>query len=169
MSAELGDLVAEADGAMVVVTTRSASSGERDGCLVGFHSQSSIDPPRYAVWLSTANRTRRLAADATHLAVHFLATADHELAEWFGGVTGDDLADDGDGKLAPVAWTEGPGGVPVLDAVAHRFVGRIVGRPETTGDHACFELEPVTTDAPERADGPYRLSDASDIDAGHPA
>ena len=31
---------------MVVVTT--AQGDERAGCLVGFHAQSSIEPPRYA-------------------------------------------------------------------------------------------------------------------------
>ena len=43
-------IVAGLDAAMVVVTV--AVGDERDGCLVGFHSQSSIDPRRYVVWLS---------------------------------------------------------------------------------------------------------------------
>jgi flavin reductase (DIM6/NTAB) family NADH-FMN oxidoreductase RutF len=165
MSAAIGDLVAAADPAMVVVTTCSASTGERDGCLVGFHCQSSIDPPRYAVWLSLANRTQRLAEDATHLAVHFLGSADGELATWFGGVTADDAVD----KLAAVEWDEGPGGTPVLTGVAHRFVGRIVERVEAAGaDHACYLLEPEAVTAPARPEPPFHLSDASDIDPGHP-
>ena len=52
-------LVAVLDAAVVVVT--AADGDDRDGCLVGFHSQCSIDPPRYAVWLSRANRTFDLA------------------------------------------------------------------------------------------------------------
>ena len=47
------DLIAQLDYPMIVVTT--ASAGERAGCLVGFHTQSSIDPERFAVWLSKAN------------------------------------------------------------------------------------------------------------------
>ena len=37
-------LMASVDAPMVVVTT--AVAGERAGCLVGFHSQSAIDPQR---------------------------------------------------------------------------------------------------------------------------
>ncbi|MCT1909143.1 hypothetical protein ACH0CV_13930 [Brachybacterium paraconglomeratum] len=44
-------LMAATDPAMVVVTT--AAGGERAGCLVGFHAQSSISPERYCLWLST--------------------------------------------------------------------------------------------------------------------
>lgn len=169
MSDDLGDLVSAADGAMVVVTAVDADGGERDGCLVGFHSQCSIDPPRYAVWLSTANRTFRVARSSTHLAVHFLAETDHDLAAWFGGVTGDDLPEGGDGKLATLAWTAGPGGVPVLGGVVHRLVGRVVQFEESAGDHACVVLEPVEVAAPPRSAPPLRLSAALDIDAGHPA
>ena len=35
-------LMADADPAMIVLTT--AAAGERAGCLVGFHSQISIEP-----------------------------------------------------------------------------------------------------------------------------
>lgn len=169
MTDELGDLVAAADGAMVVVTAHDPERGERDGCLVGFHSQCSIEPPRYAVWLSTANRTHRLARSSSHLAVHFLAASDRGMAEAFGGVTGDDLPDGGDGKLAEVSWEAGPGGVPVLTDVVHRFVGRIVQVDESGGDHVCVVLEPVEVQAPDRTAPALRLSGTVDIDAGHPA
>ena len=155
------DLIASMDGAMVVVTV--AAGDERNGCLVGFHSQSSIDPPRYAVWLSKANRTYELAVTATHVAVHPLAADQHDLAERFGGQTGDDVD-----KLAGCAWTSGPGGVPMLDATPGRFVGRIVERVLDAGDHACLVLEPVDATGPG-PDRPLRLSMADDIDAGHPA
>ncbi|MDQ2650356.1 MAG: flavin reductase family protein [Actinomycetota bacterium] len=170
MTDELGDLVAAADGAMVVVTAHDPVGDERDGCLVGFHAQCSIDPPRYAVWLSVTNRTHRVARSSSHLTVHFLAATDHALAARFGGVTGDDLPNAGDSKLEQVDWVEGPGGVPVLQAVAHRFVGRIVAfDDEPEGDHSCVVLEPVEVVAPDRAEPPLRLSQASDIEAGHEA
>src|SRR5947208_16793782 len=76
-------LVAAANAAMVVVTTVSGD-GERSGCLVGFHSQCSIDPRQYAVWISRENHTFRVARQADALAVHFLAQGDLDVAELFG-------------------------------------------------------------------------------------
>jgi flavin reductase (DIM6/NTAB) family NADH-FMN oxidoreductase RutF len=155
------DLVAAMDTAMVVVTV--AAAAERNGCLVGFHCQCSIDPPRYAVWLSKANRTYELAARATHLAVHVLGDDQHELAERFGGQTGDEVD-----KLAGCDWTPGPSGVPLLDAAPGRFVGRIVERVTDDGDHVCVVIEPVGAAGAAPAHV-LRLSMADDIDPGHPA
>jgi flavin reductase (DIM6/NTAB) family NADH-FMN oxidoreductase RutF len=153
--------VAAMDGAMAVVTVADAE--ERDGCLVGFHSQASIDPPRYAVWLSTSNRTFRIARGADHLGVHVLGRHQHSLAELFGGETGDEVD-----KLAQVEWQPGPGGAPELDECPVRFVGRIIERHETDGDHVCFVLEPVRAGSASPWP-PLRLSDADDIEAGHSA
>lgn len=161
-------LVARLDAGMVVVTV--AAGDERDGCLVGFHSQASIDPRRYVVWLSRANRTFRLASSeaATHLAVHVLSASDPDLAERFGGQTADDPGVD---KLADLPWTAGPGGVPLVDALPERLVGRIVAQaPVAGGDHVAFVLEPVLAEAAAGAtEPPLRLHQATDIDPGHPA
>ena len=161
-------VVEQLDTAMLVVTV--AADGERDGCLVGFHSQASIHPRRYVVWLSVANRTFRLATTATHLAVHALGAGDHHLAERFGGATADDPAVD---KLDGLDWTAGPGGAPVLTDLRAHVVGRILGRVETPeGDHVGFVLDPVLASSPgagSPAGPPLRLSDASDIDPGHDA
>jgi flavin reductase (DIM6/NTAB) family NADH-FMN oxidoreductase RutF len=74
---------------MIVVT---ASYGdERAGCLVGFHSQCSIAPVRYAVWLSRANYTCRVALQASHVGIHFLSREDESLARLFGEQTGDEI------------------------------------------------------------------------------
>ena len=155
------DLVAAMDGAMVVVTV--AIEGERGGCLVGFHSQASIDPAHYAVWLSDKNRTCRLAQEASHLGVHLLGAHQHDLAEHFGGQTGDEVD-----KLAAATWTPGPGGVPLLDACPSRFVGRIIERTRRGGDHVCMLLEVVEAEA-GLARTPLRLRSAEDIDPGHGA
>lgn len=155
------DLVSGADGAMIVVT--AAAGGERAGCLVGFHTQSSIEPPRYAVWLSKANHTYRVAMQATHLAVHVLTTDDRALAVRFGARTGDDTD-----KFAGVRVETGSGGAPVLVACRHLLVGRRVALHDDGGDHVCVVLEPVEA----RSDGnftPLRLAEVADLSPGHEA
>jgi len=159
--AAFDDLVATMDSAMVVVT--AAVADERDGCLVGFHSQASIEPPAYVVWLSTANRTTGLAQRAEHLAVHVLADDQRDLAELFGGETGDDTD-----KLALVSWTAGVGGAPVLTACPNRFVGAVVERLDAGGDHLCVVLRPVDASLGTVV-APLRLGRVVDIDPGHPA
>ena len=89
------------------------------GCLVGFHSQSSIDPARYCVWLSKANHTYRVTLLAAHVGIHLLTDGDRELAELFGTVSGDDVD-----KFALVEAEVGAEGVPVLAACPHRLVAR---------------------------------------------
>jgi flavin reductase (DIM6/NTAB) family NADH-FMN oxidoreductase RutF len=156
-------LMSSLDSAMAVVTT--AEGDERAGCLVGFHGQSSIDPHRYAVWLSKANHTYRVGLRATHLAVHLLAAGDEgrELARLFGTETGDDVD-----KFADLDHTPGPGGVPLLAAVPHRIVLRRVVLLDEGGDHVCVTGEPVdvTTAGPFL---PLRLGAIDDLTPGHEA
>lgn len=148
---------------MTVVTT--AAGDERAGCLLGFSCQCSIDPPRYAVWISEANHTHRVATRATHVAVHFLRSGDLPVAELFGGETGDEVD-----KFAEIPWHEGAGGVPLLDDVPDRLVGLVIDRVPS-GDHTCFVLEPVGVDVgPDEGWEPLPLSVAAKrIDPGHPA
>ncbi|MFD3530709.1 flavin reductase family protein [Streptomyces sp. NPDC058664] len=150
------------DYPMYVVTT--AAGGERAGCLVGFASQCSIDPPRFMVWLSTANRTYRVACHASHLAVHALRHDQRRTAELFGGRTGDELD-----KFDRVAWSPGADGVPVLSDCRAWFVGRVRGRVDG-GDHVGFLLVPVTESPPGSVRPPLlRFSDVVDLSPGHPA
>lgn len=135
---------------------------ESDGCLVGFATQASIDPPRLLVCLSRANRTLRVADGAGLLAVHVLDADNHELAEHFGGQTGDEVD-----KLAGVRWHAGPQGVPLLDDLPRYVVGRILERLPL-GDHVGHLLEPLAEEGGEVAD-PLTLRDAGDIEPGHPA
>ena len=120
---------------MMVVT--AAAAGERAGCLVGFATQCSIDPPRFAVWISRKNHTFRIARQADLLAVHFLSTEDAPLAELFGGHTGDDVD-----KFARCRWRQGPGGAPVLEDCARWFAGEVLEQIPTD-DHVGFLLAPV--------------------------
>ncbi|MFB9402127.1 flavin reductase family protein [Streptomyces echinatus] len=144
---------------MCVVT--AVAGGERAGCLVGFASQVSIRPPRFAVWLSKANHTYRVARAARCLTVHLLTRDQRDLARLFGGETGDEID-----KFAGLDWREGHAGAIVLDGAAAWFVGTVVHRVDG-GDHVGHVLEPVQWG--EGPDGPLlRLSDAVTIEAGHP-
>jgi flavin reductase (DIM6/NTAB) family NADH-FMN oxidoreductase RutF len=155
------ELVSASDPSMVIVTT--VADGHRSGCLVGFHTQCSIDPHRYAVWLSELNHTCRVGAAAEHFAVHWVPADRHDLAALFGGTTGDEVD-----KFARCDWTEGLGGVPLLDACPDRFIGRRVAWLDVDADHRCAILEPVAVERSGTTSEPLRLGDTSDIDAGHP-
>jgi flavin reductase (DIM6/NTAB) family NADH-FMN oxidoreductase RutF len=154
-------IVATMNPAMVVVT--ASDGAQRSGCLVGFHSQCSIERPRYCVWISTLNHTHRVAKSSSHLAIHVLDERDGALARLFGGATGDEVD-----KFARCSWRPGPGGVPILDGCRAGFVGRCVERLDALGDHDGFVL------APDEGwlDGgltPLRLGEVADVPAGHPA
>ena len=154
------DMTARFDPPLVIATT--AAEGFRAGCVVGFHSQASIDPSRYALWISKANFTYRVALLASHLAVHRLDARHHELARLFGGTTGDEVD-----KFADVAFAAGPFGVPVLTDCADRFVLERVGMWDDGGDHVCFVGAPIDVNVEPQHLAALRVSDATDFDAGH--
>ncbi|MFD7233313.1 flavin reductase family protein [Streptomyces sp. NPDC059881] len=160
---ELDPFTDALDGPMYVVT--AASGGERAGCLVGFASQCSIDPPRFAVWLSIANHTYRVAREAEYLTVHLLHREDRALAELFGGETGDRVD-----KFATVDWRPGEAGSPVLQQLSTCFTGRIEGRVEG-GDHVGFLLAPAAV-CPQNEGPPPPLlhyRELRHLEPGHPA
>jgi flavin reductase (DIM6/NTAB) family NADH-FMN oxidoreductase RutF len=155
------ELMARPDQAMVILTT--VSDDVRSGCLIGFHSQSGIDPQRYAVWLSKANHTYRVAALADTFAVHFPSAGQHDLAELFGASSGDDVD-----KFERCRWSEGPDGVPLLDDCPNRFVARREGLVDVGTDHVCLDLRPIRSWVADDG-GPIRLHDVVDVEPGHPA
>ena len=148
------------DHDMLIVT--AAAGAERDGCLVGFHTQASIDPPRLLVCLSDKNRTYRLAREADVLVVHQVPEDAPDLAELFGGETGDEVD-----KLAQVAWRPGPGGAPVLERCRNWVAGEVLERLDC-GDHVAFLLEPIDGEASEQARG-LRFSAVKGMHPGHQA
>jgi flavin reductase (DIM6/NTAB) family NADH-FMN oxidoreductase RutF len=153
-------LAARFDPPLVIVTT--AAQGRRAGCVVGFHGQSSIDPARYAVWISKANLTYRVALLASHLVVHRLDAEHHDLARLLGGTTGDDVD-----KFAGIGHEEGPGGAPILVDCQDRLVLQRIGMWDDGGDHVCFVGEPIDVTVGEIHGEPLRVSDAQDVDPGH--
>ncbi len=159
---EFDPFIAGLDYPMFVVTTATDGGATRAGCMVGFTTQASIDPPRFLVCLSVQNHTYRVAKDATTLAVHVLDSDDHPLAELFGGTTGDEVD-----KFARCRWTAGPDGVPLLDECPRRLVGRVLARHEL-GDHVGFLLEPFEVHGGPDEQG-LTFQRVKDVDAGHPA
>jgi flavin reductase (DIM6/NTAB) family NADH-FMN oxidoreductase RutF len=145
---------------MFIVTC--SDGRERTGCLVGFATQCSIDPPRFLVCLSDKNRTYRVARDTDVLVVHLVPDSEAELAELFGSQTGDEID-----KFARCAWHEGPGGAPVLDACGNWFAGRVLERVPA-GDHVAFLLDPFEAHS-DRSEEPFAFHRAKAIPPGHPA
>jgi flavin reductase (DIM6/NTAB) family NADH-FMN oxidoreductase RutF len=156
-----GDLIADVNPALIVVTT--ARNGERAGCLVGFHAQSSIEPAKYCVWLSKANHTFRVGQRSSHLVLHMLTSDDLRLAEHFGTLSGDDVD-----KFADLDVAIGAGGAPVLRQCPNRIVLRRTTMLDEGGDHVCAvgEVLEVAHGGPFE---PLRLSQAAHLPPGHGA
>lgn len=160
MNNDFDELVTSLDPAALIVT---ASAGdERSGCLVGFHSQCSIEPPLLTVWLSHANHTYGVARRTTHLGVHVLGDGDRGLAELFGGSTGDSVD-----KFERCTWSPGAFGVPLLDRCARRGVFEVTARHDVGGDHDLFVLSPVDVETSNDDTAVLRVG-AVDIEPGHP-
>jgi flavin reductase (DIM6/NTAB) family NADH-FMN oxidoreductase RutF len=159
--------VAEADATILVVTA-VGPDGDRSGCLVGFATQCSIEPPRLLVCVSEENHTyRTIESGASLLVVHLVPQPRASLAVLFGGTTGDEVD-----KFARCAWRAGPEGVPVLDGCPW-VAGRIVAR-HRLGDHVGYVLDPVEADvdtavAPAGTGAPVRLREVSGLHPGHEA
>jgi flavin reductase (DIM6/NTAB) family NADH-FMN oxidoreductase RutF len=153
-------LVSALDYPMYVVTTRAGD--DRAGCLVGFTTQTSIDPPRFLACISKANATARTVDSATHVAVHLLRRDGMDLARLFGEES-EDWAD----KFAQCEWHDGPYDIPVLDGSAAWFVGEIIDRLDV-GDHTGLLLAPVATSGHATSDV-LTFQQLKDLDPGHPA
>jgi flavin reductase (DIM6/NTAB) family NADH-FMN oxidoreductase RutF len=155
---EFERLMAQLDYSLFIVT--ATNGGERSGCLVGFASQVSIHPSRFLICVSVKNRTFRVAQGAEVLVVHFVPEQAQELAELFGGETGDEVD-----KFARCEWRPGPAETPVLEALEDWFAGRILERLDL-GDHWGFLLEPIDGEA-HRSGRPLTFRRARWIEPGH--
>lgn len=148
------------DYPMVIVTARDAE-GEQSGCLVGFTTQCSIEPYRYAVMISAANHTHQVAMNSGALAVHFLASDQQQIAELFGEQTGDDID-----KFARCEWTSSESGPPVLSAAGRWLAGPVISTHDC-GDHSLFVIEPTEAAAGESWPGQFSFRQAKPMDPGH--
>lgn len=152
------ELAQQLDYPLFIVTT--AAEGELDGCLIGFASQVSIKPPRFLACLSVKNRTYRIATHADVVIVHFVPDHATDLAERFGGETGDEID-----KFDHVDWRPGPGGAPIVTRLESWFAGRIRQRLDL-GDHCGLLLEPIAGHAGP-GESPLTFHRAKSIEPGH--
>jgi flavin reductase (DIM6/NTAB) family NADH-FMN oxidoreductase RutF len=154
----LAELLGAIDRTMWILTV--ADGGQRSGCLMGFATQSSLEPPRFLACVSRANHTFALAVGAEHVAVHAAPDeADLALARLFGEETGDEID-----KFARCEWHEGPEGQPILIACPAWFVGRVIARHDL-GDHVGLLLDPVAVRG--RLTDVLTFERAQDLDAAH--
>jgi flavin reductase (DIM6/NTAB) family NADH-FMN oxidoreductase RutF len=154
------DIAARLRYPMFIVTV--ANEDTRAGCLVGFTSQCSIDPPRFMVFISKKNRTHEVAMAAECVAVHLVPEDRMDLAELFGGETGDDID-----KFSRCDWELGPAGVPILAGCPSWFAGPVLGRFDA-GDHTALLVEP--SDGKDGAVSPLGVQEAMEkIEPGHDA
>jgi flavin reductase (DIM6/NTAB) family NADH-FMN oxidoreductase RutF len=151
-------LVASLDYPMFVVT--AASGTERAGCLVGFTTQCSIDPPRYVVCLSERNRTTEIAQSSAILGVHLLRADDEPLARLFGEATGDDID-----KFEQCSWRAGPYTTPILRGTDW-FVGKVRERT-SVGDHILHVLDVVESGSEATDSVQFGSQAARELEPGH--
>jgi flavin reductase (DIM6/NTAB) family NADH-FMN oxidoreductase RutF len=148
------------DYPLMVVTTGN-HDGERSGCLAGFITKCSIEPPRFLVCISKLNHTLFVAERSDSLVLHLLGESQLELASLFGEQTGD-LID----KFERCRWHVGGNGVPVLDECAAWIEGRIMAS-FPVGDHQAFLMRPVGGGRGRQA-GVLTLQHSPAFEAGHP-
>ncbi len=130
-TADLAPFLDRVDYPYYVATVR-APDEEMSGCLAGFVTQCSMDPPNFLACISRLNHSFAIAARSTAMGLHLLGDDQVELARLFGEETGD-VVD----KFSAVDWRLGVTGAPLLAEVAVAVEGTILGH-FSVGDHEAF-------------------------------
>lgn len=154
------ELAGGLDYPLFIVT--AAEGQQREGCVIGFATQSSFEPARFLAGLSRMNRTFRLALTTDALAVHLVPADREDLAELFGGETGDETD-----KFERCSWHAGPRGLPILDDCPSWFAGTIEARLNL-GDHVGFLLDPIKAQYAAGDEILFFRAVKDDIEPGHP-
>ena len=152
--------VGASDYPLHVVTAHA--EGEDSGCLAGFVTQCSMAPERFIVCISRANHTFGVAKRSRGLAVHLLGSDQRDIATLFGEESGDWVD-----KFEDVRWSRGVTGAPLLAECVAFIEGPIIRRI-SGGDHEAFVMG-VSGGGAGTHEGRFLQSDASSLDAGHPA
>ena len=152
-------LVTRMDTAMIVLT---ASDGEeRAGCLVGFHTaeQHRAAPVR-DLGVEDQPHLRRRAAGPVISRSTSSPRQDRDLAEHFGGLTGDEVD-----KFADIEWNPGPTVCPCSRG-ARTGSSPVVAQHDDGGDHVCVIAEPIDVSATAEFT-PLRFHSVQRIEPGH--
>jgi flavin reductase (DIM6/NTAB) family NADH-FMN oxidoreductase RutF len=139
------------DYAYFVVTVRSPET-EMSGCLAGFVTQCSIDPPNFLVCISKVNLTLGVAERSPGMGLHLLGQHQVDLARLFGEETGD-VVD----KFASA---------PLLVDAAVSMEGQILGH-FSVGDHEAFLMRGARAVAGNHS-GLLTYRSAPTLHPGHP-
>jgi 3-hydroxy-9,10-secoandrosta-1,3,5(10)-triene-9,17-dione monooxygenase reductase component len=113
----------------VTIITTSDPAGAPTGFTANSFNSVSLDPPMVLFSLALDSTCLDAFRQASWWAVHVLAADQELLSNRFAKRDAD--------KFAGVSYTSGPGGVPLLDGFAARFVCRSAFEYEG-GDHAIF-------------------------------
>ena len=144
-----------------VVTTRTPDA-DMSGCLAGFVTQCSIQPPNFLVCISKVNHTLAVAERSSGMGLHLLGAEQSATARLFGEETGD-VVD----KFASVDWRLGSTGAPLLVDAAVSMEGQVLGH-FSVGDHEAFLVRAVRAVA-GGCDGLLTYRSAPPLNPGHPA
>ena len=143
-----------------VITVRSPDA-DMSGCLAGFVTQCSIEPPNFLVCISKVNHTLAVAERSAGMGLHLLGADQVDLARLFGEETGD-LVD----KFASVDWRLGSTGAPLLVDAAVSMEGQILGH-FSVGDHEAFLMRGVRSVAGGHS-GLLTFRSSPRLEPGHP-
>lgn len=152
-------LMGSVNSALVVVTTSVENT--QAGCLVGYHSQASIAPQHYCIWLSKANHTYRVGLRATHFAVHFLTADDLALAQQFGTHSGQHV-----NKFADLDVATDAQAMPLLADCPNHMVLERISLLDNGGDHVCVTGKVVSAHSNEKFT-PLRVADIGKLAPAH--
>ena len=142
--------------------TVRAPDEEMSGCLAGFVTQCSIDPPNFVACISRLNHTLGVAMRSAAMGLHLLGDEQLDMARLFGEETGDEVD-----KFSDVDWRIGPTGAPLLAEVSLALEGTILGH-FSVGDHEAFLVRAVRAVAgPGRGLLTHRASPT--LHPGHPS
>jgi flavin reductase (DIM6/NTAB) family NADH-FMN oxidoreductase RutF len=130
------------------VVTALTEEGALGGCLAGFVTQCSVDPPNFLVCISKVNHTYAIAEGSAAMGLHLLGTDQEELARRFGEETGDRVD-----KFAGLDWA--PGDTAHLCSPSRRSASK--GSSSATSRSATMRLSCSVERGPSTAAMPASL------------
>lgn len=158
---DLGPFFERVDYPFYLATVRTPE-GEMSGCLAGFVTQCSIDPPNFVACISRLNHTLGVAVRSPAMGLHLLGEEQLGLARLFGEETGDSVD-----KFADADWRLGTTGAPLLAEVSVALEGTILGH-FSVGDHEAFLVRAARAVAGP-GHGLLTLRKSPPLHPGHPA